>query len=85
MNNLLSSNTDTHTHTHTITEFRYSGGRMAQMTCSCNLELPKEAVISGTKGSIKVDVPFWCPTNMTTPKASKESRCTYDVSFFFFL
>ena len=58
---------------------------MAQMTCSCNLELPKEAVISGTKGSIKVDVPFWCPTNMTTPKASKESRCTYDVSFFFFL
>ena len=44
---------------------------MAQMTFSCNLALPCEVVVSGTKGSIRLHSPFWCTTKLDTLKASK--------------
>jgi hypothetical protein len=49
---------------------RYSGERVAQLTCSINLELPKEAIVVGTKGTLKLPAPFWCPTKLETPSVS---------------
>ena len=40
------------------------------MTCSINLELPKEAIVVGTKGTLKLPAPFWCPTKLETPSVS---------------
>ena len=56
---------------------------MAQMTFSCNLALPCEAVVSGTKGSIRVHSPFWCTTKLDTPKASKDNTHTSIMSDFY--
>ena len=47
--------------------FRYSGERVAQLTCSVNLDLPNEATVVGTKGALKLPGPFWCPTKLETP------------------
>ena len=46
---------------------RYSGEKVAQLICSINLKLPKEAIVVGTKGTLKLPSPFWCPTKLETP------------------
>ena len=46
---------------------RYPGERIAQLTCSVGVELPKEAMVVGTKGTIKILTPFWCPTTLILP------------------
>ena len=43
------------------------------MTCSINLELPKEAIVIGIKGTLKLPVPFWCPTKLETPSVSVQT------------
>ena len=58
---------------YTIIIYRYSGERVAQLTCSINLELPKEAIVVGTKGTLKLPAPFWCPTKLETPSVSKQT------------
>ena len=50
----------------------YSGGRVAQLTCSVIVDLPCEALVSGTKGDLKVPKRFWCPTKLETPDGVKE-------------
>ena len=46
--------------------YRYSGERVAHLTCSINLALPNEAIVVGTKGSLKLPAPFWCSTKLET-------------------
>lgn len=37
-----------------VVTLKYSKNRMAVFTCSAGVQLPNDAVITGTKGSIKV-------------------------------
>ena len=53
----------------TIT-LKYPGHRVAQLMCSIAFDTPKEAVVLGTKGSLKLHSPFWCPTKLETPEVS---------------
>ncbi|XP_014911138.1 uncharacterized protein LOC106961727 isoform X10 [Poecilia latipinna] len=43
---------------------RYSKNRMAMFTCSAGVELHSDAIIVGTKGTIQVLSPMWCPTSL---------------------
>lgn len=45
----------------------YSKGRLATLSASMNLNLPSEAFIIGTKGTIKVHYPMWCAVEMEGP------------------
>ncbi|XP_008403822.1 uncharacterized protein LOC103462676 isoform X2 [Poecilia reticulata] len=42
----------------------YSKNRMAMFTCSAGVELHSDALIVGTKGTIQVLSPMWCPTSL---------------------
>lgn len=45
--------------------FRYKGGEIVLGYSSFNVESPKEAIISGTKGYIRIHTPFFCPPGFT--------------------
>ena len=49
----------------TIT-LKYSGQRVAQLSCSIGVDLVNEAVVYGTKGKLKLPSPFWCPVKLET-------------------
>ena len=51
----------------------YKGGRIAQLTCGTAYnQITCEAVVCGTKGDVKIPVPFWCPTKIETAEGTKE-------------
>ncbi|CAK9304752.1 unnamed protein product [Gordionus sp. m RMFG-2023] len=43
---------------------QYSGERIATFQVTCMNEVPNEAIICGTKGTIKIHRPFWCSNSM---------------------
>jgi len=43
----------------------YKHGQMASIACTFLAETPKEATIVGTRGSIRIHHPFWCPDRIT--------------------
>ena len=45
----------------------YSGGRLAQLSCSIGVDLVNDAIVYGSNGSLKLLHPFWCPTKLETP------------------
>ncbi|XP_029953543.1 trans-1,2-dihydrobenzene-1,2-diol dehydrogenase [Salarias fasciatus] len=45
-----------------IVTMKFSQGRMASLICSSGLAMPSEALIVGTKGSIRIPSTMWCPT-----------------------
>uniref|UniRef100_A0A8C1NRT7 Trans-1,2-dihydrobenzene-1,2-diol dehydrogenase n=2 Tax=Cyprinus carpio TaxID=7962 RepID=A0A8C1NRT7_CYPCA len=47
-----------------VVTLKFSGHRLAVCTCTITAELPNEAVIVGTKGTIKVPAHMWCPTSL---------------------
>ncbi|KAK9959192.1 hypothetical protein ABG768_011267 [Culter alburnus] len=47
-----------------IITLKFSGHRMAVCTCTIAAELPNEAIIVGTKGTIKIPAHMWCPTSL---------------------
>lgn len=49
----------------------YPGGKMASVVTSARIDLPREALIVGTKGTLRVP-DFWAPTKLITPNAVKE-------------
>lgn len=51
---------------------KYSGERVAQLSCSIGVDLVNEAVVIGTKGKLKLPYPFWCPTKLETPEVSSD-------------
>jgi dihydrodiol dehydrogenase / D-xylose 1-dehydrogenase (NADP) len=51
----------------TSTTILYSGGRQATLVTHSQVELPCEAFVVGTKGTIKLCHPFWCATKVEMP------------------
>lgn len=47
-----------------VVTLKFSKNRMAVFTCSCGIELPCDAIIVGTKGTIQVPPRMWCPTSL---------------------
>uniref|UniRef100_A0A1A7X049 Dihydrodiol dehydrogenase (Dimeric) n=1 Tax=Iconisemion striatum TaxID=60296 RepID=A0A1A7X049_9TELE len=47
-----------------VVTLKFSRNRLAVFTYSSSIQLPNEAVIAGTKGTIKVPSPMWCPTSL---------------------
>ncbi|XP_043092157.1 trans-1,2-dihydrobenzene-1,2-diol dehydrogenase isoform X2 [Puntigrus tetrazona] len=45
-----------------VVTLKFSGQRLAVCSCSIAAELPNEALIVGTQGTIKVPAHMWCPT-----------------------
>ncbi|XP_019722200.1 trans-1,2-dihydrobenzene-1,2-diol dehydrogenase-like isoform X2 [Hippocampus comes] len=56
----------------TVVTLKFSKGRMAVITCSSGLELDNDAVIVGTKGTIRIPAHMWCPTSVVVN--GKESQ-----------
>uniref|UniRef100_A0AAV2LUC6 GFO/IDH/MocA-like oxidoreductase domain-containing protein n=2 Tax=Knipowitschia caucasica TaxID=637954 RepID=A0AAV2LUC6_KNICA len=55
-----------------VVTLKYSKNRMAVFTCSNAVQLPNEAIIMGTKDSIKIPCPMWCPTTLIVNGREKE-------------
>lgn len=51
----------------------YSKGRVATLMCSLRCTLPCEGVVVGTKGTLKVNFPMWCPESLESPSGKFES------------
>ena len=49
---------------------KYSGQRVAQLSCSIGVDLINDAVVYGTKGKMKLPSPFWCPSILETADVS---------------
>uniref|UniRef100_A0A3Q3W4Q3 Trans-1,2-dihydrobenzene-1,2-diol dehydrogenase n=1 Tax=Mola mola TaxID=94237 RepID=A0A3Q3W4Q3_MOLML len=47
-----------------VVVLKFSGNRLAVCTCSMTMELISDAVIIGTKGTIKLPHHMWCPTDL---------------------
>ncbi|XP_068616374.1 trans-1,2-dihydrobenzene-1,2-diol dehydrogenase-like [Brachionichthys hirsutus] len=47
-----------------VVSLKFSKNRLAVFTCSLSLELPNDAVIVGTKGTIRVPEHMWSPTSL---------------------
>uniref|UniRef100_A0A3Q4GTC2 Trans-1,2-dihydrobenzene-1,2-diol dehydrogenase n=1 Tax=Neolamprologus brichardi TaxID=32507 RepID=A0A3Q4GTC2_NEOBR len=50
----------------------YSKNRMAVITCSSGVQLPNDAIIMGTKGTVRVPTPMWCPTSLVVNEKETE-------------
>ncbi|XP_053174497.1 trans-1,2-dihydrobenzene-1,2-diol dehydrogenase [Scomber japonicus] len=57
-----------------VVTLKYSKNRMAVFTCCISAELPNDAVILGTKGTIKIPAHMWCPTTLVVN--GKETQYT---------
>lgn len=55
-----------------VVTLTYSGGRIAQLSCSISYDIACDAVICGTKNELQLPHPFWCPTKLETPKGVYE-------------
>ncbi|OXA52541.1 trans-1,2-dihydrobenzene-1,2-diol dehydrogenase [Folsomia candida] len=49
----------------TSTTLLYTNGRTATLVTHTKCQMPNEACIIGTKGTLKLECPFWCPTHLT--------------------
>ncbi|XP_068587071.1 trans-1,2-dihydrobenzene-1,2-diol dehydrogenase [Cebidichthys violaceus] len=47
-----------------VVTLKFSKNRMAVFTCSSGIELSNDAIIVGTKGSIRIPAHMWCPTSL---------------------
>ncbi|MEQ2257155.1 hypothetical protein ILYODFUR_031687 [Ilyodon furcidens] len=47
-----------------VVMLRFSRNRMAVFTCSAGVQLPNDAIIAGTKGTIQVLSSMWSPTSL---------------------
>lgn len=52
----------------------YDKGRLAVLTCAISTDTQDHAIISGTKGSIKIHSPFWQPTAATISIEGKDNQ-----------
>jgi len=56
----------------TSTTLIYSEGRTATLLTHYGVQLPRDAYIVGSKGTLKVPCPFWCPAVLHTPNGNIE-------------
>ncbi|KAK1785082.1 hypothetical protein P4O66_018510 [Electrophorus voltai] len=47
-----------------VITLKFSQGRLAVCICTVAAELPNDAIINGTKGTISVPAHMWCPTSL---------------------
>ncbi|XP_068429499.1 trans-1,2-dihydrobenzene-1,2-diol dehydrogenase [Clinocottus analis] len=47
-----------------VVTLKFSRNRLAVFTCSSGIQLPNDAIIVGTKGSITIPTHMWCPTSL---------------------
>lgn len=47
-----------------VVTLKFSKNRMAVFTCSLSMQLPNDAIIVGTKGTIRIPEHMWCPTSL---------------------
>lgn len=59
---------------------KYGGGRLATFATSGVVELANRAEIFGTRGTLRVVAPFWCPTKIETPSGTFEYPVPSTVS-----
>jgi predicted dehydrogenase len=52
--------------------FRYSNGQHAQLSCGSRVQSPMDASILGTKGMIRIAVPWWKPQQFTIQYPGKD-------------
>jgi len=52
----------------------YDQGKLAVLSCAIRTKTPQQALIIGTKGTIKIHPPFFCPTTATISVAGMEER-----------
>ncbi|XP_054892348.1 uncharacterized protein LOC129364010 isoform X2 [Poeciliopsis prolifica] len=55
---------------------KYSRNRMAIVSCSAVVKLPNDATIIGTKGTIQVLSPIWCPTSLVVVRKDPQNQDT---------
>lgn len=55
-----------------VVTLTFSRNRIAVCICSVAAQLPNEAVIVGTKGSIKIPANMWCPTSLVVNGKEEE-------------
>ena len=67
---LLPSQVDGQSH---IT-LKYPDNQVASLYCSILEETPREAVVIGTNGYIKIHAPFWCPTKISLHIGNNEPQ-----------
>ncbi|KAL5497634.1 hypothetical protein EMCRGX_G014143, partial [Ephydatia muelleri] len=63
---------------------KYSGERVAQLTSTVGLNLKMDAVVVGTKGTLRLPFPFWCPSSLVTPTGTLEfplPKCSKPMNF----
>ena len=51
----------------------YSKGRTATLITHCRVNLPNQAVIIGTKGSLTLSAPMWTATELVLPDGAKKT------------
>ena len=51
----------------------YTGGRTATLVTHSRVNLPNEAVIIGTKGTLKLSAPMWTATQLVCPDGTKKT------------
>ena len=51
----------------------YTGGRTATLVTHSRVNLPNEAVIIGTKGTLKLSAPMWTATDLVCPDGTKKT------------
>lgn len=51
----------------------YPGGRTATLVTHSRVNLPNEAVIIGTKGTLKLSAPMWTATELVHPDGTKRT------------
>jgi predicted dehydrogenase len=52
----------------------YDNGQLAVLTCAVQIETAKEAVIYGTKGAIRIEPEFFCPTRAILSIQGKDEQ-----------
>ncbi|XP_066245018.1 trans-1,2-dihydrobenzene-1,2-diol dehydrogenase-like [Euwallacea similis] len=52
--------------------FTYPGHKTAVLSCDVTVDFPNEAIIVGTKGTVKISSPFWAPLSYTLNGEVKE-------------
>ncbi|XP_036401839.1 trans-1,2-dihydrobenzene-1,2-diol dehydrogenase-like [Megalops cyprinoides] len=56
----------------TVVTLKFSRNRTAVCTCSITMQLTNDAVIVGTKGTIRVPTNMWCPTSLVVNGKEKQ-------------
>merc|ERR1712137_690047 len=63
----------------TAIQIDFGDQRLASLLCTFEAETPKEAVIIGTKGRIKILAPFWCPTEIVVTTGDQEESFSFPL------